>query len=452
MNTFNNIIIWFWKGGKTLAVALAKKWESVALIEQNPEMYGGTCINIWCIPSKKLLTLSQEKHPTTLQGKAEYYEQAIDETTKLTAFLREKNYAMLAAFENIQIIDGTASFISDHEIKITGPEWERTISGEKIFINTWATSNRPEIPWIENTTKVYTSTELMKAREYPEHLAILGAGFIGLEFASIYADFWCKVTIINTHPNILPNEDEEVVARIRADFEQRGIQFLDSTKLTEINEENNKLNLTLEIENQTKNLTADALLLAVGRTPNIKDLHLKNTNIETTAKGAIKVNEHLQTSVPNIYAIGDVTGNPQFTYISLDDFRIITDQLFGKAQRSTKDRETFAYCSFLNPPFARIGLTEKQALEQGYSIKVWKLEWAAIPKARILGKAQWLLKAVIDEKTGLILGASLYCAEAHEMINIISLAIKRNLPYTALSSHIFTHPTMSEALNDLFKL
>ena len=246
MNTFDNIIIWFWKGGKTLAVALAKKWETVALIEQNPEMYGGTCINIWCIPSKKLLTLSQENHPTTLQEKAEYYQQAIDETTKLTTFLREKNYAMLAAFENIQIIDGTASFISDHEIKITSPTWERTISGEKIFINTWATSNRPEIPWIENSTKVYTSTELMKTREYPEHLAILGAGFIGLEFASIYADFWCKVTIINTHPNILPNEDEEVVARIRADFEQRGIQFLDSTKLTEINEKNNKLNLTLE--------------------------------------------------------------------------------------------------------------------------------------------------------------------------------------------------------------
>ena len=173
----------------------------------------------------------------------------------------------------------------------------------------------------------------MKTREYPEHLAILGAGFIGLEFASIYADFWCKVTIINIHPNILPNEDKEIIARIRADFEQRGIQFLDSTNLTEINEENNKLNLTLENENQTKNLTADALLLAVGRTPNIKDLHLENTKIETTAKGAIKVNEHLQTSVPNIYAIGDVAGNPQFTYISLDDFRIITDQLFGKAQR-----------------------------------------------------------------------------------------------------------------------
>ena len=444
MKKFDSIIIWFWKWWKTLAVVLAKRWEQVAVIEKSKEMYGWTCINVWCIPSKKLLTLSQENVSKT----PEFYKNAIFEKDSLIEALREKNFSMLNDFENITIFNWEASFVSKNEVKV----WDEILTWEKIFINTWAENIIPNIKWISNSKRVYTSTSLMNLTEQPKNLIIIWAWFIGLEFASIYTDFGSKVTIVNKHSNILQDQDEEIVSEIVKDFENRWIVFENNAEIVEIFNKDKKVFLKISQNWQEKILQADAVLLATWRKPNTKWLNLENAWVELTEKWAVKVDDRLQTSTKNIFAMWDVTWWPQFTYISLDDFRIIIDNLFWDKKRNTSDRTTFAYSSFLNPPFSRIWMTEKEAREKWKNIKVWKIFATNIPKAKILKNTNWLLKAVVDEDTGLILWASLYCVESQEIINIISLAMKHNLPYTALRDHIFTHPTVAEVLNDLFKI
>ena len=423
---------------------MAKRWEKVAVIEKSRKMYGWTCINIWCIPSKKLLTLSQENISKT----PEFYKNAISEKNSLIQTLREKNFSMLNDLENIEIFNWEASFVSKNEVKV----WDEILTWEKIFINTWAENIIPNIKWISNSKRVYTSTSLMNLTEQPKNLIIIWAWFIGLEFASIYTDFGSKVTIVNKHSNILQDQDEEIVSEIVKDFENRWIVFENNTEIVEIFDKDKKVFLKISQNWQEKILQADAVLLATWRKPNTKGLNLENAWVELTEKWAVKVDDRLQTSTKNIFAMWDVTWWPQFTYISLDDFRIIIDNLFWDKKRSTSDRTTFAYSSFLNPPFSRIWMTEKEAREKWKNIKVWKIFATNIPKAKILKNTNWLLKAVVDEDTGLILWASLYCVESQEIINIISLAMKHNLPYTALRDHIFTHPTVAEVLNDLFKI
>ena len=352
MKNFDSIIIWFWKWGKTLAATLAKRWEKVAVIEKSRKMYGWTCINIWCIPSKKLLTLSQENISKT----PEFYKNAISEKNSLIQTLREKNFSMLNDLENIEIFDWEASFISEREVKV----WEHILAWEKIFINTWAESVIPNIKWISNSKNVYTSTSLMDLAELPKDLIIIWAWFIGLEFASIYTDFSSKVTIVNKHSNILQDQDEEIVSEIVKDFENRWIVFENNAEIVEIFDKDKKVFLKISQNWQEKILQADAVLLATWRKPNTKGLNLENAWVELTEKWAVKVDDRLQTSTKNIFAMWDVTWWPQFTYISLDDFRIIIDNLFWDKKRNTSDRTTFAYSSFLNPPFSRIWMTEKE--------------------------------------------------------------------------------------------
>lgn len=450
MKKFDVIIIWFGKAGKTLAVTLAKKWQKVAVIEKNKKMYGWTCINIWCIPSKKLLHESQKEKTINLEN---FYTKSVKEKNNLIEFLRWKNFSMLDSEENITIFDGEASFVSKNSVKVS----EHILEAEKIFINTGSKSVIPNIKWIENCKKIYTSTELMDLENLPKNLVIIWAWYIWLEFAWIYSAFWSKVTILNKYSDILPKEENEIVELIKTDFSEKWINILNNVEILEINEDFSEdswvKNVTIKISENWKEkyLHSDWVLLATWRIPNIENLDLEKAGIETE-NWAIKVNEKLETSVKNIFAMWDVTGWPQFTYISLDDFRIIMDNLFGEGKRTTLDRKNFAYSVFLNPPLSRIWLTEKEALEKGFEVKIWKLPLAAIPKARIIENTTGFFKVVVDSKTNLILWASLYWAESHEVINIISLAMKANLPYTILKDHIFTHPTISESLNDLFKI
>lgn len=454
MKKFDAIIIWFWKAGKTLAVTLAKKWQKVAVIEKDSKMYGWTCINIWCIPSKKLLHESQKNISENAEN---FYTKSVKNKNNLIEFLRWKNFSMLDNEENITIFNAEASFLNQKEIKIIWKDFEEIISAEKIFINTWAKSVIPNIKWIENCKKIYTSTELMNLEKLPKQLVIIWAGYIWLEFAGTYANFWSKVTILNKYSDILPKEEIEIVELIKQNFEKSGIEILNKVEILEINEDFSEdawvKNITIKIlENwKEKYLHCDAVLLSTWRTPNIENLNLEKAWIETE-NWAIKVNERLETSVKNIFAMWDVTWWPQFTYISLDDFRIIIDNLFAEGKRITLDRKNFAYSLFLNPPLSRIWMTEKEAVEKWFNIKVWKISLAAVPKARILEQIDWLFKVIVDSDTNLILWASLYGVESHEVINIISLAMKANLPYQILKDHIFTHPTISESLNDLFKI
>ena len=453
MKKYDAVIIGFGKGGKTLAGFLAGKGQNVALIEKSDKMYGGTCINVGCIPSKKLVNSTKvlkNKGLDNVEAKEKFYAESIDNKNALIGALRGKNYEMLASKDTVTVYDGTGSFVSKNVVNIESNGENIQIEGEKIFINTGATTIIPNIKGISESKHVYTSTSLMELKELPKKLTVIGAGYIGLEFASMYSEFGSEVTVIDMADRLMPREDEEIAERVKAILEAKGIKFLLKSKIEEIADRNGKGYVKISGENGESEVESDAILVAIGRKPNTDGLNLEAAGVKTDERGAVAVDETLKTTADNIWAMGDVKGGLQFTYISLDDFRIIRDNVYGNGNRTVNDRNVIPYSVFINPPLSRVGMTEKEAIEKGYEVKTGKLEAMAIPKGKIEGVTDGLLKIVVDAKTDKILGCSLLCNTSHEMINVVAVAIKAEQKYTFLRDMLFTHPTMTEALNDLF--
>ena len=307
-----------------------------------------------------------------------------------------------------------------------------------------------QVEGLKDNPYVYTSEGLLSRRELPEKLVIIGGGYIGVEFSSIYANFGSKVTILQDGDVFLPREDEEIAAAVKASLENRGIRVLAGVKVKAAEQEEDGAVVVIDTREGERRLQADAVLVATGRRPNTKGLNLEAAGVKTDARGGIITDDTLATTAPHIYAMGDVRGGLQFTYISLDDFRIVRSAVLGDGSYDLKKRGAVPYSVFLDPPFSRVGLSEKEAVKAGYRVKTARLAAAAIPKAQVLEQPAGLLKAVIDEETGLILGAHLFCEESYEMINMIKLAMDAKVSYTVLRDAIYTHPTMSEAFNDLF--
>ncbi|WPU22703.1 reactive chlorine resistance oxidoreductase RclA [Cedecea neteri] len=439
MQTYQAIIIGFGKAGKTLAATLAKQNWKVAIIEQSPTMYGGTCINIGCIPTKTLVH-DAERHQD--------FTTAIARKFSVVSFLRDKNYRLLADLDNVDVIDGHAEFVDQHRVRVMQNGEAIELRGEKIFINTGAQSVLPPIDGLTTTPGVYDSTGLLNLTTLPPHLGILGGGYIGVEFASMFAGFGSKVTLFEAAADFLPREDRDVAAAIANILRQQGVELILNAHVQRVESHDN----TVHLHTSDSLHKVDALLVASGRKPATDPLNLKNAGVDVDARGAIVVNKYLRTSADNIWALGDVTGGLQFTYISLDDFRIVRDSLLGEGKRNTGDRKNVPYSVFMTPPLSRIGLTEAQALACGKPVQVVTLPVAAIPRARVMGDTRGMLKAIVDTSTQEILGASLLCPDSHEIINLIKTVMDAGLPYTTLRDQIFTHPTMSEALNDLFGL
>lgn len=453
MKKYDAVIIGFGKGGKTLAGFLAGKGQNVALVEKSDKMYGGTCINVGCIPSKKLVNSTKvlkDKGLSSIEDKEKFYTESIENKNTLIGALRGKNYEMLASKENITVYDGTGSFVSKNVVNVENNGENVQIEGEKIFINTGAATIIPNIKGLKESNYVYTSTSIMELKELPKKLTIIGAGYIGLEFASMYSEFGSEVTVIDMGDRLMPREDEEIAERVKAILEAKGIKFLLKSKIEEISDRNDKGYVKISGENGESEVESDAILVAIGRKPNTEGLNLEAAGVKTDERGAVVVDETLKTTVDNIWAMGDVKGGLQFTYISLDDFRIIRDNVYGNGSRTINDRNVIPYSVFINPPLSRVGMTEKEAVEKGYEVKTGRLEAMAIPKGKIEGVTDGLLKTVVDAKTDKILGCTLLCNTSHEMINVVAAAIKAEQKYTFLKDMIFTHPTMSEALNDLF--
>lgn len=453
MKKYDAVIIGFGKGGKTLAGFLAGKGQNVALIEKSDKMYGGTCINVGCIPSKKLVNSTKvlkDKGLSSIEDKEKFYAESIENKNTLIGALRGKNYEMLASKENITVYDGTGSFVSKNVVNVENNGENVQIEGEKIFINTGSTTIIPNIKGVKESNYVYTSTSIMELKELPKKLTIIGAGYIGLEFASMYSEFGSEVTVIDMGDRLMPREDEEITERVKAILEAKGIKFLLKSKIEEISDRNDKGYVKISGENGESEVESDAILVAIGRKPNTEGLNLEAAGVKTDERGAVVVDETLKTTADNIWAMGDVKGGLQFTYISLDDFRIIRDNVYGNGNRTINDRNVIPYSVFINPPLSRVGMTEKEAVEKGYEVKTGRLEAMAIPKGKIEGVTDGLLKTVVDAKTDKILGCTLLCNTSHEMINVVAAAIKAEQKYTFLKDMIFTHPTMSEALNDLF--
>ena len=449
---YDAVIIGFGKGGKTMAGALGAAGKKVALIEKSDRMYGGTCINVGCIPTKSLVYragLAAAKGGS-FEEKAAAYKAAMEQKEDLTARLRGKNYQKLDSNPNITVIDGTASFQSPHVVEVEKDGRTFQVEGEQIFINTGSSAFIPPIEGLKGNPYVYTSEGLLNLTELPSRLVIIGGGYIGVEFSSIYASFGSKVTILQDGDIFLPREDEESAGAVRESLESRGIRVMTGVKVKALEQAGGKALVAVDNGKEVQKLEAEAVLVATGRRPNTAGLNLEAAGVEIGPRGGIVTDDSLTTTAPHIYAMGDVRGGLQFTYISLDDFRIVKSKVLGDGSYTLKERGAVPYSVFLIPPFSRVGLSEKEAVEKGYKVKVARLAAAAIPKAQVLEQPAGLLKAVIDEETGLILGAHLFCQESYEMINMIKLAMDAKVPYQVLGDTIYTHPTMSEAFNDLF--
>ena len=315
MKQFDAIIIGFGKGGKTLAAELAKREQKVAVIERSDKMYGGTCINIGCIPTKTLVhqaKMASALKDATFEERSEFYRNAVSVKESVTSALRNKNYHNLADNPNV-----TETVI-------------------------------PPIEGVAGNPFVYTSTSIMELADLPRRLVIIGGGYIGLEFASMYASFGSQVTVLESYPDLIAREDRDIAASVKETLEKKGIVFRMNAKVQSVKHVENRAVVVFS-DSQTGEvfeLEADAVLLATGRKPNTKDLNLEVAGVETDAHGAIIVDEYLKTTNPNIRAVGDVKGGLQFTYISLDDYRIIREDLFGDKKRKTSDRNPVAYSVF----------------------------------------------------------------------------------------------------------
>ncbi len=452
MKKVQNLIIGFGKGGKSLAGGLAAAGESVILVEQSDMMFGGTCINVACIPTKAMEYSSRmsKNQPGDFGERAERYKKAVEEKSRITAALRQKNYDKAVA-AGVEVVVGKASFLDAHRVEVLKADGAvEEIRAERIFLNTGAESFVPPIPGLKDSKFAYTSRRLLELTELPEHLIILGGGYIGLEFASFFLNFGAKVTIVQDGEAFIPREDGEIAQEVLKNLESRGAKVLRKAVTKQVKDTDRGVTMSISVDGVETELSGNALLVATGRKPNISGLKLEAAGVELTERGAVKTDEHLKTTADNIWAMGDVVGGLQFTYISLDDSRIVRSQLMGDGSRTVNNRGAVPYSVFLDPPFSRVGMSQEEAEKAGYNVKIARLPAAAIPKAQVLRQPEGLLKAVVDGDTGLILGAHLFCAESHEMINSVKIAMDAKLPYTALRDAVFTHPTMSEALNDLF--
>ncbi|MDT0638618.1 reactive chlorine resistance oxidoreductase RclA [Citrobacter werkmanii] len=439
MNQYQAIIIGFGKAGKTLAAALAKTGWRVAIVEQSNTMYGGTCINIGCIPTKTLVHDAELQHD---------FAAAMQRKAAVVSFLRDKNFHNLADLENVDVIDGRAEFVDNRTVRVVQSTGAIELSGEKIFINTGAQSTMPNVEGLSTTPGVFDSTGLLNLTQRPERLGILGGGYIGVEFASMFANFGSKVTLYEAAPLFLAREDRDIAEAIAGILRDKGVEIILNANVQAVSSVDGAVLVKMPGGVQT----VDALLVASGRKPATENLQLQKAGVDVNDRGAIIVNKYLRTSADNIWAMGDVTGGLQFTYISLDDFRIVRDNLLGEGVRHTGDRQNIPYSVFMTPPLSRVGMTEEQARASGASVQVVTLPVAAIPRARVMDDTRGVLKAVVDSETKQILGVSLLCVDSHEMINIIKTVMDAGLPYTTLRDQIFTHPSMSESLNDLFSL
>ena len=457
MNAFDVIIIGFGKGGKTLAAEFAKRGQKVAIIERSDKMYGGTCINIGCIPTKTLVhqaKMASALKDATFEERSEFYRNAVSVKESVTSALRNKNYHNLADNPNVTVYTGIGSFVSADVVAVRTATEEIRLTSKQIIINTGAETVIPPIEGIAGNPFVYTSTSIMELADLPRRLVIIGGGYIGLEFASMYASFGSQVTVLESYPELIAREDRDIAASVKETLEKKGIVFRMNAKVQSVNRVEDKAIVTFA-DSQTNEvfvLEADAVLLATGRRPNTKDLNLEVAGVEVDVRGAIIVDEYLKTTNPNIRAVGDVKGGLQFTYISLDDYRIVREDLFGDKERRTGDRNPVSYSVFIDPPLSRIGLNEEEARRQNRDIIVKKLPVMAIPRAKTLGETDGLLKAIIDKNTGKILGCVLFAPDSGEVINTVAVAMKTGQDYTFLRDFIFTHPSMSEALNDLMNV
>ncbi|WP_454786017.1 mercuric reductase [Legionella sp. WA2024007413] len=453
---YDVIVLGGGKGGKTLAVDLAKAGRKVAMVEDN--QIGGTCINVACIPTKALVQSAKIAH-FCRSASAYGLEAALapidfkEIRARKDAIVHAMREANLKQFLNsgMDLLLGRGHFVGPKkiEVSLSSPRDNQKvveITADQIFINTGALPFVPPIPGLDKI-KYHTNDSLMNVDAVPKHLLIVGGGYIGLEFAQLFRRLGADVTVIEADSKFLGREDRDIAEQVLDTLAKEGIRCSLNTKIDSIQEEKGDIVIHTNQNGVTEQIRGSDVLIAVGRLPNTAGLNLDKTGVELDERGFIKVNEYLETNIKGIWALGDVKGGAQFTHLSLDDYRLVKHNLQNPQNKHSIQGRLIPYTVFLDPELARIGMTEAQAIAQGYSLKIAKIPAAVIPRAKTQGETTGILKAVIDAKTDQILGVSIFCAEAGEILGVIQLAMELGITYQKLRDVMFAHPTLVEGIN-----
>ncbi len=453
---FDAVIIGTGQSGKPLAFALGDKGLKTAIIES--KYVGGTCINYGCTPTKSLI--ASAKAAEVVRNSAKYgisagklkvnMRDVVERKNRIVKDFRDSGKKQLQKHEKIELIFGVASFLNSRTVNVKLKKGgKRIIESDKIFINT---GTSPFIPNIEGLKEsgYLTSASIMDIEEIPKHLAILGGGYIGLEFAQMFRRFGSGVTIIQKRNRLAPAEDNDISEEIKKIFEEDGINIiLNAETKRVVKNKKGKLIITLKSGLGENEVEASQLLVATGLMPNTSILNLDAAGIKTDLQGYIIVNERLETSTEGIYASGDVKGGPAFTHISYDDYRVLKGNLLENKNLSIKNR-LVPYTLFTDPQLGRVGITEADAERQKLKFKVAKMPMTHVARAIETGETRGFMKAIVDASSNQILGCAILGSEGGEIMSMIEIAMMSKLPYTALQDAVFAHPLYAESLNNLF--
>lgn len=456
MEKFDAIIIGSGQAGNPLAKRLSGEGMRVAIVES--AYIGGTCINYGCTPTKTLVGLA--KNITLARGASHYgitlandvpdYKLIGKRKDEVVTLYRERLEKWLFEDANITVFHGKGRFSGYKEISVKLVDLNyKTITANLIFINTGVHAHIPNIEGLRSVN-FFTSQTILELDYLPKELLIVGGGYVSLEFAQIFRRLGSLVTIIEQSERLLPKEDEDVGLEITQILEADGVKVITGAITRRVWTDTNE-SVTIEIlsEGKSHTISGSHLLIATGRRPNTAYLDLPNTGIQIDEKGFIPVNDHLETTVTGIYALGDVKGGPAFTHVSYHDYVVLAENLFDKKTSSIRDR-LIPYCVFIDPELGRIGLTEKEADEMNLDFSVAKMKTSFIARAVETGETSGFIKAIVDNKTKKILGAAIISPNGGELMSLLQVAMMGSLTYEQLRDTMFAHPTYAEAINNLF--
>ena len=448
---YDAIVIGAGQAGVPLSTALARAGRRTVLIER--EHVGGTCINEGCTPTKTMVASARVAY---LARRGADYGVETGPVRVNLARVRERKRSIVESFrggsqrriedtEGVDLVFGTARFVGPRTLAVDG----RTLQADLIFINTGGRPAAPEIPGLAETDPL-DSTSIMELAEVPEHLIVLGGGYIGLEFAQMFRRFGSGVSVIQRGSQLLPLEDEDIAGAVLAILREDGVDvLLDAEACQAERDDEGKLRVRARVAGGQRTIAGSHVLVAAGRVPNTEGLDPRAAGIETDARGFIRANERLETSAPGVYALGDVKGGPAFTHIAYDDYRIVRDNLLDGGHRTTGDRPV-PYTVFMDPQLGRIGLTEREAKKQGRPFRVATMPMSHVARALEMDEPRGTMKVLVDPGTRQLLGAAVLGIEGGEIMAALQLAMMGKLPYDRVRDAVFAHPTLAESLNNLF--
>ena len=453
---YDAIVIGAGQSGGPLSTALARAGKKTAIIEE--KHVGGTCINEGCTPTKTMVASAKVAYLArrgadygVLNGSISMDILKVRQRKRdIVDSFRSGSQRRIEQTEGVDLLMGAASFTGEKSLEVRLHSSEtRQLTADLFFINSGC---RPASPSIEGVDQVETldSTSIMELDTVPEHLLVLGGGYVGLEFGQMFRRFGSQVTIVQRGKQLLSQEDADVAEEVANILREDGIEVLLETAAIRAEQPTKGIiRLTVRNAQGERTLSGSHLLVASGRVPNTEELHLDKAGVATDERGYIKANDLLETNVPGIYALGDVKGGPAFTHISYDDYRIIRTNLIEGGHASIKGR-LVPYTVFIDPQLGRVGLTEQQAKQQGRSYRVAKMPMNYVARALEVDESRGFMKAIVDVESKEILGCAILGIEGGEIMSMLEIAMMGHVPYTTLKDAIFAHPTLAESLNNLF--